>query len=140
MQVKDTELKRLRDRDLYRAFTQSLRERSFSSTSEAVDCARLRPAPQYYISARTASLLIGRIENHMSLVDLNSNSRRRIWRIYNEYQNYLKEHPGCHMPREIILEEIVESPAPEFYVSHDRAKHIILHERKEARKRIGLKR
>lgn len=137
--MKDTELKRLRDRDLYKAFVAGLRDNTFGSTAEAADFARRQTAPQYYISARTASLLISRIESRISLIDLNSNSRRRIWHIYSLYTEYLSRHPGCTTPRELILEEIVESPAPEFFVSLDRAKHIILYERKEARRQQCLK-
>lgn len=134
--MKDTELKRLRDHDLYRTFMASLRDNTFGTTAEAADFARKQPAPQFYISARTASLLIGKIENRISLYELNSNSRRRIWQIHSLYREYLRQHPGCTTPRELILEEIVERPAPEYYVSLDRAKHIILYERKEARRRL----
>lgn len=130
----------MRDHDLYMTFVAGIRENTFGSTAEAVDYARRQSAPQYYISARTASLLIGRIENRMSLMDLNSNSRRRIWHIYSLYLEYLRDNPGCTLPRELILEEIVEGPAPEFFVSHGRAKHIVLYERREARKNQRLKR
>ena len=138
--MKDTELKRMRDHDLYRTFTASLRDNTFISTDEAADYARRQPAPQYYISARTASLLIRKIEKRISLLDLNSNSRRRIWHIYSVYREYLKQHPGCTTSRELILEEIVENQAPEFFVSLGRAKHIILYERKEARRKQTVSR
>ena len=134
--MKDTELKRQRDRDLYKVYVRSLSTRRFASIGEAADYARRQPAPQYYISARTASLLIGRLMAHQSLIGLNSNSRQRIWHLFDAYKRYLKAHPQCRLSREIILEELVEQPAPHFFVSPGRAKHIIIYERRAAVKRM----
>lgn len=134
--MKDTELKRQRDRDLYKVYVRSLSTGYFASIGEAADHARRQPAPQWYISARTASLLIGRIMAHQSLINLNSNSRQRIWYLYDAYRDYLKAHPGCTLSRELILEQLVEQPAPHFFVSAGRAKHIIIYERRAAIKRM----
>ncbi|MBO4498764.1 MAG: hypothetical protein J5732_00730 [Bacteroidaceae bacterium] len=134
--MKDTELKRQRDRDLYKVYVRSLSTGHFASIGEAADHARRQPAPQWYISARTASLLIGRIMTHQSLINLNSNSRQRIWYLYDAYRDYLKAHPGCTLSRELILEQLVEQPAPHFFVSAGRAKHIIIYERRAAIRRM----
>ena len=134
--MKDTELKRQRDRDLYKVYVHSLSTGHFASIGQAADYARRQPAPQWYISGRTASLLIGRIMAHQSLINLNSNSRQRIWFLYDRYRDYLKAHPGCTLSRELILEQLVEQPAPHFFVSAGRAKHIIIYERRAAIKRM----
>ena len=138
--MKDTELKRQRDRDLYKVYVRSLSARRFASIGEAADYARRQPAPQYYISARTASLLIGRLMAHQSLIGLNSNSRQRIWHLYDAYNAYLKAHPHCRLSRELVLEELVEHPAPQFFVSAGRAKHIIIYERRAAIKHMRTRR
>ncbi len=131
--MKDTELKKQRDRDLYAAYVEGLRQRTFASLGEASEYARKQTAPQYYISARTASLLIHKIQNKVSLIDVHESSRRRIWQLYDRYQEYLRENPDTKEAREIILEKLVETPAPEFFLSGSRAKHIIIEERRRRR-------
>lgn len=132
--MKDTELKRKRDRDLYATYVRCLGERGFSSTDEAADYARMQQAPQFYISARSASLTIGRIMAHCSLIGMNATSRKRIWTLYDRYKAYLADHPGCTLSREVILEEIIDGTAPEYYISFDSARRIIINERRKARR------
>jgi len=134
--MKDTELKEMRDRDLYETYVKAIREKEFASMGDAAEYARLQPASQFYLSARTASLLIGRIESYISLIDLNDMSRKRIWELYDRYVSYRKENPFSGLTRERILEELVEQPAPEYYLSQGRAKHIIMYERRKVRKKI----
>lgn len=133
--MKDTELKRKRDRDLFNKYRECLREQRFSSMAEAADYARKQTAPEYYISARTASLLVGRIEKGLSISNLNSNSRKRIKEIYAKYLEYKAHHPESRLSRETILEEIVEQPASEFFVSASRAYHIVMERRLSMLKR-----
>lgn len=127
--MKDTELKNKRDKDLYDEYRECLRHHSFPSMAAAADYARKRMAPEYYISARAASLLIGRLEKGLSISNLNSNSRKRIKEIYGRYLDYRTQHPECKLSREAILEEIVEQPASEFFVSASRAYHIVMERR-----------
>lgn len=131
--MKDTELKKQRDRDLYAAYVEGLRTRTFSSLGEAAEYARKQKAPQYYISARAASLLIGKIQGNISLIDVHENSRRRIWDLYEKFQEHCKNNPDSKESREIIFERLVETPAPEFFLTNSRAKHIIMEERRKRR-------
>lgn len=133
--MKDTELKRARDRALFRAYKKGLANNSFSNMQEAAEYARKQESPEFFICARTASLLIGRIMSHNSLADLNSYSRRRVWELYARYVEYLQAHPDCTMTRERILEELVEEPAPEFYIGGVLAKKIIYRELNKAREK-----
>ena len=111
--MKDQELRKLRDKAVYQVYLKGSEEGSLTSLRTAANYIRNHPAPRYYIDARTASLLIGRIEKHISLLNINSSSRRRIWQLYRRYCEYRKEHPESEMPREHVLEIIVEEPAPE---------------------------
>lgn len=135
--MKDTELKRQRNRDLYLAYIDALRNCHFDSMAKAVKYVIARPAPHFYISASEASNLIGCILSGRSLCLSHLHSRRRIWYLYCEYKEYLKANPDCKLNRERILEILVDRPAPEFYLTMDRAKHIIIEEQKRVRKKIG---
>lgn len=133
--MRDTEIKQLRDQDLYETYKRVLREGQFSSMREAADYARLQPASQFYISAREAASHIGKILSCKSLIDLNLQSRRKVWQLYEMYEQYLREHPDNTLSRERILELLVACPAPEFYLSVDRAKHIIVYEQRKVRQK-----
>lgn len=126
--MKDTELKRLRDRDLYEVYRRGLEEGRFVSMRDAADYVRQQPAPQYYISSREASLQIGRIEARISLIGLNALSRRRIWRLYDNYVAFLNDNPDTELTRERILEILVDEPAPEFYIGAEMARKILQQE------------
>lgn len=136
--MKDTELKKARDRDLYGAYVRAIQENRCTSLRDAADIARKSIAERYYISASEAALHIGKILSGISLLNLSDYSRKRIWQLYDCYQRWLDEHPGSKLSRERILEELVSEPAPEFYISESHARHIIMNKRREIRRSLGL--
>ncbi len=130
--MKDTELRKRRDADLYREYVKGLETGCFANMSEAAEYVIRQPAPQFYISSREVNLYIGRIQAGISLITLNSTSRRRVWQLYDNYLLYLQQHPDCNLSRERVLELLVEEPAPEYYVTWRSAREIL---RKEVNKR-----
>lgn len=135
--MKDTELKRAKAKALYSVYISGLEEGRFDSLSGAGKWVASQPAPCFYISARQASLLLGRIQAHVSLVGLNPSQRKMAWRLWFNYRRYLEEHPDNKLSRERVLEIIVDEPAPEFYISGDGARKILRQEIKKARRRLG---
>ena len=133
--MRDTELKRQRDKALYSVYVAGLELGHFASMREAGRYASKHPAPRFFIEAEKASILVGRIMAKVSLIDLNSNSRRRVWQLYRRYQQYLLSNPDCKLSRERILEEIVNEPAPEFYLEPQQARKILQREIKRVRQR-----
>lgn len=131
--MKDTELKRMRDEALYEVYLQGLEAGAFESLQEAADYVSTHPAPQYFIAAKKVSDYFGMIESHVSLIALNSASRRRVWRLYAEYRRWLQENPGSKLSRERVCELLVDEPAPEFYLKPDSVRLIILRMRREKR-------
>lgn len=131
----DTELKYLRDRDLYEVYKDGLQEGRFPSMRDAAEYVCLQPAPRFYVTARTAGCYVGMIESGVSLIGLHSLSRRRAWEIYDRYVHYLAEHPDCREAesREAVLERIVEEGAPQFYVSAETARKILQSENRRIR-------
>ena len=133
--MKDTELKAIRDRALYQVYLQGLEEGRFSSMREAGEWVRLQPAPQFFISARTASLYVGRILAGISLMNVNSELRRKIWCLHDRYVEYLAANPGNDLSRERIFELLVDEPAPEFFLSMDMTRQCIFKVWKKVRDR-----
>lgn len=137
--MRDTELKRRRDNALYHTYVKSIERYSFSNLREAADFSRRQKAPEFFITPHEASLLVGKIQSTTSLIGLHPQLRARAWEIYARYAAYMKENPGNTMPRERILETIVEEEAPEYYVGVEMARKILLIERNK-RKRKWLER
>lgn len=133
--MKNTELKRARDAALYAVYKEGLSEGRFETLGQAARYVCEHPAPRFYIEGDKASLLIGKILVGESLISYNSCSRRLAWHLHKRYKEYLERHPGCKVARERILEEIVEEPAPEFFLEPQRARKIIQQERKKERQR-----
>ena len=132
--MRDTGLKKQKAEALFRIYKKGLEEGRFDSLYAAGQWCARQPAPCYYISAKRASLLLGRIFAGVSLIDCNSSQRRMVWQLYRNYLRYLKEHPGNTLSRERVLELLVDEPAPEFYITGDAARKILREEIKKARK------
>lgn len=113
-------------------FKKGLSEGSFATMRDAARYVCKQPAPRFYIEAEKASILIGRILQGVSLINLNSCSRRMAWQLYRNYKNYLATHPGCGLSRERIMEILVDEPAPEFYLEPQRTRKILYQERRKA--------
>lgn len=135
--MRDTELKRKKAEALYSVYKQGLQAGRFASLYDAGRMISREPAPCFYISPKRASLLLGRIKKHISLINLNESQRRMAWQLWFNYQDYIAAHPDNTISRERILELLVDEPAPEFYISTDGARRLLNAERHRARKRTG---
>lgn len=131
--MKDTELKRMRDEALYNVYLQGLEAGEFASQQQASDYVSLHSAPQYFIEAKKLSTYFGMIESHISLIALNSASRRRVWHLYDEYRAWRRNHPDSKLTRERVCELLVEEPAPEFYLKPESVRRIIQRMNRERR-------
>lgn len=137
--MRNTELIRAKERAIYETYKRGLEEGRFSCFRDAGEWVVKQPAPRFFIESRTVSLLVGRIEKDISLLDLHASSRRLVRQIYRNYMEFLQEHPGCKLSRERIMEILVEEPAPEFYITGDAARRIIRKEIRKARERWGMR-
>lgn len=131
--MRDTELKKLRNLDLYKCYRKGLEEGRFRNVSHAAEYVMSCPAPRFYVSAREVNLCIGKILSGVSLISVNEQSRRRIWVLYDRLMEYLSAYPDSSRPREHIIEDLVDEPAPEFYLSWESARKILQKEIKKRR-------
>ena len=58
-----------------------------------------------------------------------------VWKLHENYLQYLKEHPDNTLSRERVLELLVDEQAPEFYMTGDAARKVLREQIKKARKR-----
>ena len=133
--VRDTGLKQKKAEALYAVYKRGLDEGRFDSLYAAGRWCARQPAPCFYISAKRASLLLGRVFAGETLTDINASQRRMVVRLMGDYERYLKEHPDNSLSRERILEMLVDEPAPEFYMTGDAARRVLREQIKKARKK-----
>ena len=131
-EMRDVSLKEKRDSDIYRLYLRGLEATEFTSLSGAAKYVCRHPAPCFYITAKQANLQIGKILSNISLIALSSKTRAKIWRLYDNYVQYMKDHPDCREPRQSVLDILVEQEAPEFYLDTQRVRKIL---KKEVNKR-----
>ena len=113
------ELFQMRYEALYETYIDGLRQGCFDSLVGAAEYVARQPAPMFYITARSASLLIALIEQRVSLTMYRLNQRRKIWTIYHLYRQWRAEHPDSTLSRERVLELIVDEPAPSFFLTEE---------------------
>ena len=135
--VKDTELKRRKADALYAVYKQGLQEGRFDSLFGAGRYCAHHPAPCFFISPKQASLLMGRINSRISLINLNASQQRMAWRLWFDYRKYLSENEHTPLSRERVMEILVDQPAPEFYMTGDAARRILRGEIMRTRKKMG---
>lgn len=133
--MRDTGLKQKKAEALFAVYKKGLDEGRFDSHYAAGRWCARQPAPCFFISAKRASLLLGRVFAGDTLSDINASQRRMVARLLEDYKRYLAEHPGCTLSRERILEILVDEPAPEFYLTGDAARRILREQIKKARKK-----
>lgn len=135
--MKDTELKRKKAQALYSVYVKGLEEGRFDSLLGAGRWCASQPAPCFFISARQASILLGRIQSKVSLINLGSMQRKMVWCLWHRYQDYLASHPDNTLSRERVMELLVDEPAPEFFISCEGARKILRQQIRNTRKRKG---
>lgn len=135
--VRDTGINRKRAEALYYVYRRGLAEGRFATMFEAAKWCVRQPAPYFYISSKRASILVGKLLAGEPLSKFHSSTRRMARRLHADYLRYLEEHPDNTLSRERIMELLVDRPAPEFYISSERARKILREERKRRRKRIA---
>lgn len=133
--MRDNRLQRIKREDIYRTYKTGLENGCFSSFREAAKWVSQQPAPRYYISERTASLLIGKMMRGEEPTNLRASSRRMLCQLYSDFTNYINTHPQCDLTRERkrILSDLVERPAPEFYTDAAGIRKIIRSENRRVR-------
>ena len=69
------------------------------------------------------------------LLDVHPGTRRLAAKLRDEYLAYLNAHPDEPMPRERVMELLVEQPAPEFYLEWRSVFYALEREIKKVRQR-----
>ncbi len=127
----------MRKDDVTRTFFATMKkvrkENPLATQNDIIEQAILSGAPRFYVTFENARRYISLMLRKKSIPIVNKNKLD----MYNEiYRRYIKRlHESSEHNRFLILEHIIEEPAPSFYLDEETFKGIVyktLRERKEA--------
>lgn len=125
-----------RDMEFQKVFFEELKKSK--SVKEAYRNAVMHETSCFFASARYAIRYVMRKENGLDTKITNPTTKRMYEEIYARYKARIRQQRHSDKKKKEIIGEIISSPAPCFYISPIRAKHIIrrLHnEQRRDRKR-----
>ena len=121
-------------RALYATYREILLSGECVTQHEAIDRARKSPAPHFFTSAKNCAYIVTRMQRGEPTGLRNPDKVRKFNELARLVEEYMSEH-GEEATKGIlsVCEEVVNMPAPEYYICHNTAKQIILRERKRSR-------
>ena len=125
----------MRKKDVISAFFETMKEvrtsNPLATQNEIIETAVKRNAPRFYVTFENARRYISLMTRKKRLPLVNKNKMEMYREIYNRYLKRIKETSSHY--RYVILEKIIEEPAPSFYLDEETFRGIIyktLRERK----------
>lgn len=118
--------------DYVNIFKKTLLENSGLKTRELHEMAINSQAPQWYCTTETAIRALACIEKAENGQDVFGNPYKRE-KYYELHRRVLSAEQNSSLPRAEIVEEIIQGPAPSFYISYRTARWFILINRKQLR-------
>ena len=116
---------------LLKNFRESLARQSKISAAKAFHDAAMAPAPRFWVSeARATRIISMMLKGDITLAGMHTKKREMYMEIYRRVKTELEKDP--HKPLGDIVFEVVNSPAPETYMTPDSVAKIIYSAKKRS--------
>ena len=112
-----------RNGDLIRAYKQLVEECGQIYLPEICQKLVNMPSERFWVSEERASIVISDMLKGRSIENMNENKREMYEEIYRRVQELKKEYPNATVYE--LVSQVVEGPAPKFYLTPKSAKVII---------------
>lgn len=117
----------IRRQDVVNSFFGSLKElrktRPFVSQSEVIEHASRSSAPRFYVTFENARRFVSLLMRKKRLPITNKNKVEMYKEIYRRYREQVKDCDARY--KYLILENIIEEPAPSFYIDEETFRGIV---------------
>ena len=123
--MRDMLLRERRDKALFCAYQEALREKEFSDQREAVEYVRKSEAPRWFVSKEFCAAVISSWLRGKEFCKMRPNKKRKFKALYEIYLKMRNEWPYNTLSHVDLCAVIVELPAPEWYLDHQMASRII---------------
>ena len=114
---------RERDEALYAAYIELISRCSFVHVPTIMEALVNIPCSRFWVSEDRASIVIKSIINGSTLSDMIHCRREMYFELYERYKKHRSLYPD--KPHKQIISEIIEQPAPKFYLTPSSANVII---------------
>lgn len=117
----------IRKQDVVNSFFESLKEvrksKPYATQDEVIKHAVNRKAPRFYVTFENARRFVSMLARKKKLPLINSNKLAMYKEIYHRYMQRVKDTGKRY--KYIILEQIIEEPAPSFYIDEETFRGIV---------------
>lgn len=118
-------LRERRDRELFLAYQNALKENDFVDQRQAVDFVRRNEAPRWFVSKEFCAAVISSWLRGKEFCKMRNNKRRKFEAIYEIFLSLRTRLPYSAMTLLELCATIVEMPAPEWFIDYQSASRII---------------
>lgn len=120
-------VREMRKQDVIDSFYESYRklrkDKPFATQNEVIEYASKCEAPRFYVTFENARRFISLLSRKKRLPIVNENKIAMYNEIYRRYKQQVKDVDKRY--KYIILEKIIEEPAPSFYLEEETFRGII---------------
>lgn len=124
---------RERDEDLMRSFKEVLRDSRGLSLPQILEEATQRPTKKFWVSEGRAAIVIGAMRRGMTIDNMIPERQEMYREIYRRVCREMDANPDLCLTH--AVRQVIEQPAPKFYLSRKSAKTIIYRIRRNNRRR-----
>lgn len=117
------EFREQRDRELLKAFRTQLLKLGTLPLNELFTRAAMMPASRFWVSERRAMIVMSQMLKDDRLTSMNPKRREMFYEIFRRVRELLDLHPGITLTEASF--RVVNSPAPEFYLTPKSARAMI---------------
>ena len=122
----------MKGEDVVNALYKAMSENPDKKILDLFEIARKSPAPRFYVTFDKARHFVSMLDRGLEL-PLTFESKKRM---YKELHRRLKKKRGDKKGCYTLLEEIIESPAPEFYMDEETFKQVFYKTIRSKRKKL----
>lgn len=120
-------VREIRRRDVINSFFESLKElrktKPFATQNEVIETASRSSAPRFYVTFENARRFISLLMRGKPLPIVNENKVKMYKEIFHRYKARVKDANARY--KYLILESIIEEPAPSFYLDEETFRGIV---------------
>lgn len=133
-------VREMRKQDVINCFYESYKElkksKPFATQNEVIEYAVRKKAPRFYVTFENARRFISLLSRKKRLPIVNENKLEMYKEIYRRYIKQVKESNKRY--KYLILEKIIEEPAPSFYLEEETFRGIIYKTLRNRNRRFAI--
>lgn len=123
----ENSVRKMRKQDVINSFYKSLKEirkeKPYATQNDVIEHAMKGEAPRFYVTFENARRFVSMLMRKKKLPVINENKLAMYKEIYNRYIQRVKDCTKRY--KYLILEKIIEEPAPSFYINEETFRSIV---------------